>query len=277
MEAGVAPPDRIVGASVGALNGATLAAFPTLGGAQMLTQIWRSQLVKDVFRPRPVDLVLTRFRRSPSGRPASAVQRLIQRLEALTGCHTFEDLRLPLAVVTTDLEAGRGVVFTHGPLEPALLASTAIPGVYPAVEIDGRSYLDGGIVDNTPISVAVEREGAREVLAIGLMGGAELEHAPATFRQLLQRTLEVSLHQRTLSDFARLRERARICLVCPVLPPDTDQVVRAGQVEAMIEAARASMRALLDQTGSRLFKRSGIHYLPLALPANRVSGAPALG
>jgi hypothetical protein len=96
------------------------------------------------------------------------------------------------------------------------------------------------------------------------MGGAELDHAPAGFRELLQRTLEVSLHQRTLSDFGRLRDRARICLLCPVAPPDTDRLVRSGLVEEMIEGARRAMHELLRSAGRGLFRRSGIHYLPVS-------------
>ncbi len=262
MEAGVEPPRKIVGASVGALNGSVMAAFPSLGGAQMLRQVWLSDLTRDVFRPHPVSFVLGRLRRRLNVLPPSAVKRLVARITAMIGVTAFEDLKVPLAVIATDLAAGRRVVMRSGPLGPALLASTAIPGVYPAVTIDGRDYLDGGVVDNTPISIPVE-EKAKDVLAIGLMAGAELEKPPATWTELLQRTLQLSLHYRLLSDFERLKSAARVVVICPVAPVSTDSVIAAGAAESLIERSRAAAARLLRESGTRLFRRSGIHYLNL--------------
>src|SRR5205807_8705988 len=121
----------------------------------------------------------------------------------LTGIDSFERCRVPLQAVATDIRAGQARVFDRGPLLPALRASTAIPGVFPAVEIDGVGYLDGGIVDNMPITLALE-SGAREVLGVALMAGGELEQRPASWAELMARTLQLSLHQRMLSDFERV-------------------------------------------------------------------------
>ena len=65
-------------------------------------------------------------------------RRLVERAQALTGITTFEQLRVPLAVVATDLNAGKPAVFRSGDLTPALLASTAIPGLFPTVRIGDR-------------------------------------------------------------------------------------------------------------------------------------------
>src|SRR5439155_356468 len=99
----------------------------------------------------------------------------------------------PAAVVATDLNAGKPAVFRSGELTPALLASTAIPGVFPMVRINEREHLDGGIVANTPLSIAVD-DGAKEILAVSLMAGGEHEQAPAGFGELIARTLQLSLH-----------------------------------------------------------------------------------
>ena len=80
-------------------------------------------------------------------------------LEALihhsTPARSFADLEIPLRVIATDLDTGEEVVLVRGPLKPALLASTALPGVFPIVHHDGRRLVDGGVVDNVPLSHAL--------------------------------------------------------------------------------------------------------------------------
>jgi NTE family protein len=265
FEAGLEPPARLVGASVGALNGATIAAYPSIAGAGMLRQIWLSPQARNVFRARPLGVVFSRLRTgSLTALPAANVKRVIERAVQLMGVDTFEGLQIPLQVVATDIGAGRPQVFSKGLLAPALQASTAIPGVFPAVEIDGTGYLDGGIVDNMPITLAVEQRG-REILGIELMAGGELQRHPRSWSDLMARTLQLTLHHRMLADFERLRNRARVVLLCPVLPPSAGADMRREPVEALIEATRAATRRLLMVHGRRLFKQSAIHYLNLDL------------
>ena len=263
FEAGLEPPAAVVGASVGALNGAIIAAYPSLGGAAMLRQTWLSKLARDVFSAHPVGILLSRLRGARlAALPAANLQRLIERQLSLVGIADFEQLRLPLSVVATDLGAGLPHVFKTGPLAPVLQASTAIPGVFPPVQIEGREYLDGGIVDNTPLDVAVGA-GARHVLAISLMAGGEYEARGRSWGSLIARTLQLALHHRMLSDYERLRDRGTIVVLCPVLGPTQGWDMRPQRVEAMIEGARQAAAGLLRSRGSRLFKRSGIHHLEL--------------
>lgn len=263
FEAGVAPPVSIVGTSVGALNGSAIAAYPSLAGTHLLREVWLSRQAAAVFQAHPLGMVLSGLRRDRlSALPQRNVRRLIDRAEDLIGVTTFEQLRLPLALVATDLHAGAPAVFRSGELGPALLASTAIPGLFPSVRIDGREYMDGGVVSNTPLGTAVE-QGARSVLAIGLMAGGEEERAPQTFPELIARTLQLSLHHQMLSEFERLRRLARIVVLCPISAPAASWVMKREHVESMIESARAATRSLLRREGARLFRRSAIHYLKL--------------
>jgi NTE family protein len=210
-------------------------------------------------------VVLSRLRPGAlSALPAANVRRVIDRAIQLTGVDSFEGLRVPLQVVATDIGAGRPRVFASGPLAPALQASTAIPGVFPAVEIDGSGYLDGGIVDNMPISLAVE-QGNREILGIELMAGGELQRRPGSWSELMARTLQLTLHHRMLADFERLRHRARVVVLSPVLPPSVGADMRKEPVEELIESSRAATLRLLEHRGRRLFRHSAIHYLQLRL------------
>jgi NTE family protein len=263
FEAGIEPPSALVGVSVGALNAASIAAFPSLGGAAMLRQTWLSKLARDVFNAHPLGILLSRLRGVRlAALPAANVQRLIQHQLRLVGISDFEHLKLPLAIVATDVGAGRRHIFRTGPLAPALQASTAIPGIFPPVSVEEREYMDGGIVDNTPLDVAVD-DGARHVLAISLMAGGESDGRKRTWSTLIARTLQLALHQQMLSDYERLKGRATVVVLCPVLAATDGWDMRPQHVEAMIEGARKATADVLRSRGSRLFKRSAIHFLEL--------------
>jgi NTE family protein len=263
FEAGVEIPVGIVGVSVGALNGSCIAAYPSQAGVMMLRELWMSRQAMEVFRVHPLGVILSGLRKGQlSALPQGNVRRLVERAQALTGITTFEHMRIPLAIVATDLNAGKPAVFRAGALTPALLASTAIPGVFPSVRIDGREHMDGGIVDNTPLDIAID-EGAKEILAISLMAGGEHEQAPSSWPELIARTLQLALHHQMLSDYERLRERARITVLCPITAPTATWEMKREHIDDVVESARTATAALLAQKGSRLMRHSGIHYLEL--------------
>jgi NTE family protein len=81
----------------------------------------------------------------------------------------IEDAKIPLAICTTDLVTGEQVTFEKGNLADALCASMAIPGIFVPVEIDGRLLVDGGLVENVPVSV-LEDMGAGIIVAVDLNG-----------------------------------------------------------------------------------------------------------
>jgi len=263
FDCGLEPPRRLIGVSVGALNAATLAAYPSRAGAAMLRELWFSRLAQDVFRLHPLGVVRSRLRGDTlSAMPASNVTRLIERAIQLIGIETFEGLRVPLEVLATDIGRGQPHVFRAGQLLPALRASTAIPGVFPAVRIEETGYLDGGIVDNLPIGLALA-EGEREVLGIELMAGDALERPPANWAELMGRTVQLMLHQRMLSDFGRLRQFGRVVVLCPVLGQGDGLDMEPRHVEGLIERTRQATMRLLQDRGRRLFRESGVHYIRL--------------
>jgi NTE family protein len=130
------------------------------------------------------------------------------------------------------------------------------------VRIGGREHLDGGVVDNTPLNIAVE-DGAKEIIAIGLMGGGELDVMPTDLPELIARTLQLSLHHQMLADYEQLRERARIVVLCPVTVPTATWEMKRDHLGAVMDASRVATALLLSQRGSKLFRHSGIHYLQL--------------
>ena len=127
-------PDLIVGTSVGALNGALLAADPAQQARQRLAQIWLGLRHGRLFHRNPI-----RIGRNVIGSRLSLYRNeFVRRLvDDHLPVARFEQTQVPLYVTATNLTRGARRVFDRGPLLPALLASTAVPGLFPPVEIDG--------------------------------------------------------------------------------------------------------------------------------------------
>lgn len=172
VEAGVKP-DLVIGCSVGAINGAGFAADPTLRGVARMERIWRRmaagnpEVMPGGFMPLAVQLA----RRGQSLHdPRHLAQLLTDELPA----SDFAQLKVPFQCVATDLKAASEHWFTSGPLVPALMASASLPAVFPACEVDGRTLIDGGVLNEIHTHRAVEL-GATElwVLHVGHLADKE--------------------------------------------------------------------------------------------------------
>jgi predicted acylesterase/phospholipase RssA len=161
VESGLRP-GMIVGTSVGAINGAFLASRTDLPGITEIARLWLSLRRKDVLG---VDLgtLVGGLRRSPRHLFDSSPVRRI--LESFVGFRCLEDSPIPLAVVATDLESGEAVILGSGDATTALLASSAIPGIFPPVEMDGRLLVDGAAVADVPLRQALSL-GARDLYVL---------------------------------------------------------------------------------------------------------------
>jgi NTE family protein len=147
IEHGITP-DVVVGTSAGALNGTAVAASPTLGGVARLANTWLALTSAEVFPGGKMSRAWNVVRR---GSHLFSNEGLAGVIERSTTARDFDDLVVPLRVITTDLDTGEEVVFAKGPLKPALLASAALPGVFPIVHHDGRRLVDGGVVNTVPL------------------------------------------------------------------------------------------------------------------------------
>ena len=134
-------PEVVIGTSVGALNGAWVALHPD--EPQELLKVWLG-----LERMKLVDLAPHRLvQRLLRSRMSLCTNEIVPGLIArhLAGLR-FEDTVLPLGIVATNLSQGMKRLFRAGPLDGAILASTAIPGVFAPVELDGDLFVDGGVV-----------------------------------------------------------------------------------------------------------------------------------
>ena len=151
FEAGVVP-DVVIGCSVGALNAAGLASDPTLAGVRMMRDVWLNLDAEELWPAGRISGLWMLGRKGQAIQANTGLRRLIERTLPFTH---LEDAAIPVHVNATSLHTGRGHWFTRGVAADAILASAALPAVFPPVVIDGEAYIDGGVVDNVPISRAL--------------------------------------------------------------------------------------------------------------------------
>ena len=238
-------PSRIVGTSVGALNAAFLAFNPDEAGIERLIEIWRGLEDERFLRVNPVRMAF-RF--------ASRKTALFSNdfLRELIAEHAAEDefsaTQVPLFVTATNLTTGRKHVFSEGSISEAVLASTAIPGIFSPVEIDGQSYIDGGVVANLDLETAVEL-GAKEILAIDLSHCFDSPE-PTNVVAVITRTVDIVMRERVERDLAHLADRARIALIQPEIE-EGPGIGEIRHVSRLIERGEALGEQLVDQCFDR--------------------------
>ena len=161
----------------------------------------------------------------------------------------FEDTKLPFAVVATNISRARKQVFTSGPLGTAILASTAIPGVFEPVEIDGELFVDGGLSGGCDLATAVEL-GATEILAIDLTP-PPIGRRPRTAVGVLRHSLGALARATTDAMEDCLRDRLPVRVVTPDLSDQSPWRldVTDAAIKDNLRLARAAIASALDGDG----------------------------
>ncbi|HLG00460.1 MAG TPA: patatin-like phospholipase family protein [Acidimicrobiia bacterium] len=150
LERGIVP-DVIVGTSAGAINGAAVAANPSVEGVEHLAEVWRGLRSEDVFPGGRFSRAWNVLRHSDHLFSNEGLKGVVDLLPV----DNFEDLAVPLRIVVTDFDTGDELVLAAGSVKTAIIASTALPGVFPPVRHGGRTLIDGGVVNNVPLRHAL--------------------------------------------------------------------------------------------------------------------------
>ena len=241
-------PDLVVGCSVGSLNGAVYAADPTVDGVRRLEALWRGLGTDDVmpsgrWLPSSVQLA----RKGISLHDNEALRNLVDA--GLGGRRAFSDLALRFECVATRLDPPAEVWFSDGDLQEAVVASAALPAVFPPVRIGGSSYLDGAVANDVPLSRAVEL-GARRIYVLSVGNLARPWIQP-------RRPLDVAVHAYWLArrlryerDLAALPPRVH-AIVLPRGAPARPKYDDFSQTDELITQAYAAAAAHLDAEAGR--------------------------
>lgn len=157
LEALHVPIDVITGTSIGGLVGALYAVG------------YRPYQIEQWFQRATMRRILDR---DPTNGGFIGTRKIEQLLREALGARTFADTSLPLALVAVDIVRGSEVIIRDGSLVDAVLASTAIPGLFPAVTRNDQLLVDGGVLNNVPVDVA-QMLGAERVIGVdlGLVSG----------------------------------------------------------------------------------------------------------
>ena len=125
---------------------------PTLEGIERMATVWLQVKGTDIFPRGTFDGPWAFFQKRAAVHANAGLRAII---EAGIDYENLEDAAIPIEVVTTSLTDGRERWITHGPAVEAILASSAIPSIFPPVTIDGDVLVDGGVVNNVPITRAL--------------------------------------------------------------------------------------------------------------------------
>jgi NTE family protein len=243
-------PDLLVATSVGAFNAAFVASRPqTVATARELGRVWRNLQREDIFPVSMSALIGGCCGRRNHLVPNRGLRQLLRRhLE-------FEELAsaaIPLHLVAFELIEGRELLLSDGPAADAIMAAAAIPGVFPPVEIDEQWLIDGGVVNNTPISHALELGAERIYVLPTRHPGSQHLRPPRSALDTAISGLGLLIDARLQSDIARYSAEVELI----VLPARNSEGVEPTSFE---HADRLSHEALIAARAELARRNAGRH------------------
>ncbi len=238
-------PDLIVGTSVGSINGAVLAAGPVTETSPRLLEMWQTMAATAVFDEtlaRRFRNLINHWTHLHSNEP---LKRLIDQWVPFS---RIEQAHTRYQCVAACIENSAEHWFDSGPVRDAILASCALPGVLPPVEIDGLHYIDGGVVNSIPVSRAVEL-GATEIYVLHVGHIDDPLKAPRHPWDVAMVSFEIARRHRFHRELQTKREGVAIHVMPTGKPPgrfndlaklryNDDRAIRTT-IETATEASRA--------------------------------------
>ena len=251
LERGLVP-DLVLGTSIGAINGAAVAADPSSAAVSRLNEVWTRIESSDALGGGIVGRLATLARTRTHLHDNAGLRAM---LESSLPISTFEELRKPFQCVAACIETASETWFSEGPLVDAILASAAVPGILPPVAIDGLHYLDGGIVNSIPVGRAVEL-GARRIFVMHVGRVDRPLEPPRWPWEVGLVAFEIARRHRFVGDLAKLPPDIEVH-VMPTGQPEPPRYTDLSQfryrdmtrVQGHIDSAYEASAAYLDAQG----------------------------
>ncbi len=243
--------DMVVGSSVGALNGAYYAGSPTLDGVKRLEAIWRGLRRRDVF-PIGLRTMLGFMYRRDFLVTSDGLRTLV---ENNLSYRNLEDAKIPIYIVATNILTGGTVVLSEGSAADAIVASAAIPVVFPAVRFKDLYLVDGAVSSNTPVKAAVAH-GARRLIVLPTGYACAREKPPLGAVASALHALTLLIARQLTSELQELDGTSIEYFVLPPLCPLAGSPYDFSQTAALIERAVAATDAWIDGGG---LERPNVH------------------
>jgi NTE family protein len=243
-------PSLVVGSSIGSLIGAAWTS-----GTSVRHMVARALTVRrrDVFQVAHVDMAFRRMQ-APALYRREPLEALIY---SLVGDVTFRDLSTRLLVNTTDLLSGMQVMWglpglLDARVADAVAASCALPGLFPPQTIQGRSYVDGAVVENLPVRLAASLS-PNPIIAVNVAATSvrraahETEGFAATYIRGLEIVMQTQIE-------GQLRDWKGPPLVLVQPPVEHISMFAFDKTEELIEAGYRATASTLDQVGNHLHR-----------------------
>ena len=246
----------MVGALVGAINASYFACAPDVVGVATLEQIWSGLRRADIF---PFSLASAFGLIRPHGHLVDP-SKLRRVIETNLLYSRLEDAQIPLHIMATS-QQGLGIRLSSGPAVDAILASTAIPGVFPPVNINGEALMDGAIAANTPVRLAAEL-GASRIIILPTGYACALKQPPTRAIGKALHAITLMIAWQLIYELERMPENIQVHLV-PTLCPLAVSPFDFSKAKELIELAAQSTKKWIDEGG--LTRRS----LPQELAPHR--------
>ncbi len=237
-------PDRVYGSSVGAVNGVAFAGDPTRSGVERMTEIWRGLTRDDVYPQGRLHGPWLYFQQRDSVYPNTGLRKVV---EAGIDFDRLEDAVIPVEVVATSLTDGQERWFTYGSAMDAVLASTAVPAIFPPVEIDGERFIDGGVVNNVPVRRAIE-SGATRIVVLLCGSPVYMAASPRRPVEAMLNALFISIHSRFAREMAQLPPGVEV-IVCTGSAEGTRDFDDFSTTESLIEQGRDEASEVVRRYG----------------------------
>ncbi|GIH11968.1 patatin-like phospholipase family protein [Rugosimonospora africana] len=200
-------PDLIVGTSIGAVNGVLVAADPTEAVTERLGRLWASPQAREVYGGSTSRQLVRVARRGTHLHSPKPLRDMLYR--ELGGATSFADLRVRFECCAASIERAAEHWFSQGDLVPAVLASSAVPGLLPPIAIEGEHFIDGGIVNSIPVGRAVEL-GARTVYVLQVGRIDRPLKAPRYLWDVAKVAFEVSRRHRYAREMSAIPEHVDV-------------------------------------------------------------------
>jgi NTE family protein len=232
--------DLFVGTSIGALNAAFVASRPqTPATAMELARVWRGIDRTDAF-----PLSLRTIVGGVAGQrdhlvPPRGLRQIVQRHVQL---EDLADARVPLHLIAYDITAGSETVLSEGPALEAIVAACSIPGVFPPVPIGERLLIDGGVVNNAPISRAVELGAERVYVLPTWDPSSPRPHSPRTALDAAIYAVSLVVASRLEADIVRYGKEVELV----VLPAANAQRVQPTDFDHSSRLTSEALAATRD-------------------------------
>jgi NTE family protein len=236
-------PDLLVGTSAGALNAAWVAAHGmSHESLERLASVWTGLRRADVF---PIDTRHVVRAALGLDSAVTSARRLGRLVSIHAGVDHLEETVVPLHLLATDLMTGSPTLLSEGPLASGVLASAAIPGVFPPVDRGGRLLVDGVLSGQSGVAQAVEL-GATTIFVLPSGAACALPRPPRSAVGVALHALSMLVERRLANDVAAHGAEADLKLLPPLCPLSVSPVDFSHGAELIERSRHAALAWIAD-------------------------------